>query len=82
MRSRIVIYADECNYDTWKEYCAICNVDRSATSISIIFDEKDVEATYDEDDEDEEEYVPSAESGDYSPSNPWDAPGMSINDFI
>lgn len=33
-------------------------------------------------DEDEEEYVPSAENGDYSPSNPWDAPGMSINDFI
>ena len=29
-----------------------------------------------------EEYVPSAENGDYSPSNPWDAPGMSIKDFI
>ena len=27
-------------------------------------------------------YVPSAENGDYSPSNPWDAPGMSIKDFI
>ena len=33
-------------------------------------------------DDDEKEYVPSAENGDYSPSNPWDAPGMSINDFI
>lgn len=33
--------------------------------------------------EDEEEYdTPSATRGDYSPSNPWDAPGMSINDFI
>lgn len=30
----------------------------------------------------EEEYIPSAENGDYSPSNPWDAPGMSIKDFI
>ena len=29
-----------------------------------------------------EEYVPSAENGDYSPGNPWDAPGMSIHDFI
>lgn len=29
-----------------------------------------------------EEYVPSASNGDYSPSNPWDAPGMSIKDFI
>ena len=30
----------------------------------------------------EEEYVPSATRGDYSPSNPWDAPGMCISDFI
>jgi hypothetical protein len=29
-----------------------------------------------------EEYVPSAENGDYSPGNPWDAPGMSPSDFI
>lgn len=28
------------------------------------------------------EYIPHACSGDYSPSNPWDAPGMSIHDFI
>ena len=33
-------------------------------------------------DEAQEEYVPSAENGDYGPSNPWDAPGMSIRDFI
>ena len=33
-------------------------------------------------DEAQKEYVPSAENGDYSPSNPWDAPGMSIRDFI
>ena len=31
---------------------------------------------------DDEDYIPSAENGDYSPSNPWDAPGMSIKDFI
>ena len=31
---------------------------------------------------DEEEYVPSATNGDYSPSSPWLAPGMSISDFI
>lgn len=35
-----------------------------------------------EDYEDDEEYIPSAENGDYSPSNPWDAPGMSMSDFI
>lgn len=27
-------------------------------------------------------YCPSATNRDYSPSNPWDAPGMSIRDFI
>lgn len=28
------------------------------------------------------EYTPSATHGDYSPSCPWNAPGMSISDFI
>lgn len=32
--------------------------------------------------EPEEEYTPSASAGDYSPSNPWNAPGMSLSDFI
>lgn len=26
--------------------------------------------------------APSCTYGDYSPSNPWDAPGMSVRDFI
>lgn len=30
----------------------------------------------------EDEYCPSATHGDYSPSSPWNAPGMSIRDFI
>lgn len=30
----------------------------------------------------DEEYTPYVENGDYSPSNPWDAPGMKISDFI
>ena len=29
-----------------------------------------------------EDDCPSSTGGDYSPSNPWDAPGMSIRDFI
>lgn len=40
-------------------------------------DDNDAEYDYEEDD-----YTPSATRGDYSPSNPWDAPGMSIHDFI
>lgn len=47
--------------------------------------ELDIDGVRSEDeefDEDDEDYVPSAENGDYGPSNPWDAPGMSIHDFI
>lgn len=29
-----------------------------------------------------DEYCPSATAGDYSPSCPWNAPGMSVRDFI
>lgn len=32
--------------------------------------------------ESEYDYTPSATHGDYSPSCPWDAPGMSVRDFI
>lgn len=30
----------------------------------------------------DDDYTPSSSNGDYGPSNPWDAPGMSIRDFI
>ena len=30
----------------------------------------------------DDDYTPSAERGDYSPSNPWDAPGMKQSDFV
>ena len=30
----------------------------------------------------DEEYIPSSTRRDYGPSNPWDAPGMSVKDFI
>lgn len=32
--------------------------------------------------EEEEYYTPSCTCHDYSPGNPWDAPGMCIHDFI
>lgn len=35
-----------------------------------------------DEDEEDEEYVPLSYNGDYGPSNPWDAPGMSIDMFI
>lgn len=30
----------------------------------------------------EKEYIRSVTGGDYSSANPWDAPGMSVSDFI
>lgn len=45
--------------------------------------EFDIDGIRSEDKEcDDEDYVPSAENGDYSPGNPWDAPGMRPSDFI
>ena len=43
----------------------------------ICLDVEELDDVYEED-----EYIPSAENGDYSPGNPWDAPGMKISDFI
>ncbi|MGE4353534.1 MAG: hypothetical protein AB7D36_05570 [Oscillospiraceae bacterium] len=43
-------------------------------------DEDIISALYPYDDE--EHYTPSSTYGDYGPSNPWDAPGMSVRDFI
>ena len=37
---------------------------------------------YEPETETDEHDCPSATAGDYSPSNPWDAPGMSVKDFI
>ena len=38
---------------------------------------------YEPETEDEDyHYCPSSAAGDYGPGNPWDAPGMSISDFI
>jgi hypothetical protein len=39
-------------------------------------------AAENEEDDDDGHYTPSSTNRDYSPSNPWDAPGMSIHDFI
>ena len=36
----------------------------------------------DAEDWDDEPYIPSSSRGDYGPGNPWEAPGMSVRDFI
>jgi hypothetical protein len=63
---------------TGDDYCWF-HIEEDGSVICLDVEElDDAYEIYDEDDE----YVPSAENGDYSPSNPWDAPGMSPNDFI
>lgn len=44
--------------------------------------EFDVDGIRSECEEDDEDYIPSSTNGDYSPSDPWNVPGMSIKDFI
>lgn len=52
-----------------------------AFQIEWAFDVDGIRSECEEDGEDEE-YIPSSTNGDYSPSNPWDAPGMKMSDFI
>ena len=40
------------------------------------------EAPYLNENSTNEKYIRSSTNRDYSPSNPWDAPGMSVSDFI
>lgn len=54
--------------------------DVKSLEITVLEDEADKEQEYGE--ISDYHYIPSATAGDYSPSHPWDAPGMSIHDFI
>lgn len=66
----------------WEDDCTMCTIsdvadDENARDIfyDVVYEMRGIYLP-------EEEYTPSAENGDYSPSNPWDAPGMSVRDFI
>ena len=65
------------NSETTEEVCLDAGV---AFVLSNATDE--LEYIEIEEEEYEEEYCPSSTNGDYSPSCPWNAPGMSIKDFI
>ena len=43
---------------------------------------RDDDPMYFDDEPEHEPYIRSSTNGDYSPSNPWGAPGISIKDFI
>lgn len=59
--------------DSWKDILIVKDG-------KMEFSQEDIED--DEEDDEDEEYCPSSTAGDYGPGNPWDAPGMSIKDFI
>ena len=69
---------------TFREKSMACELDFSGGDVidtGYVIDDMD-EPEWEEPDWDEDDYAPSSTNGDYSPSNPWDAPGMSISDFI
>ena len=77
--------ADKFNFA--HDLCGVVNnIDRTefpTTDFGLFVPRFAEEYEDDEDDDDEDDYYhPSSTNRDYSPSNPWDAPGMSIHDFI
>ena len=71
-------------YNGWlgRECCmgyemALTEEEEINTAMGCDMYEKGTPSCFEDDD-----YCPSSTRGDYSPSNPWDAPGMSIRDFI
>lgn len=74
------------NEDLWDLYalneCSIDNEENDEEFREYCKEENEFILTVLKDREEDELYTPSATHGDYSPSNPWDAPGMSVRDFI
>lgn len=75
-----------CKHRSYQSWCGVdycLDYEMATTEAEEIAAAKDCRK-YEEGDPDwyDEEYCPSSTGGDYSPSNPWDAPGMSIRDFI
>ena len=60
---------------TGDDYCWF-HVEEDQSAICL--DTEDLEDCY----EDDSDYVRSSTYGHYSPSAPWNAPGMSVRDFI
>lgn len=59
--------------------CGYCQVSRLCNDAEIelgLFDQEDI------DEDEDDSHISSSTCRDYGPSNPWDAPGMSVKDFI
>lgn len=69
-------YAESVSHPGWKLYA------KAAFNYPAADPEEDDYVYDDRGEYLDDDYTPSATRGDYSPSNPWDAPGMSVSDFI
>lgn len=70
-------YLSDCPYNATGGYDC-----RNFCGLGVDEDEEDYEDDVDDWGRAEIEYEKSSSNGDYGPSNPWDAPGMKISDFI
>ncbi len=76
------MFIADVKYPKWKMYLNSANnyerlVPIEFNEIYHLFEDDDADGVEDDDD-----YTPSSTAGDYSPSSPWNAPGMSVRDFI
>ena len=68
--------------DEEEAYCYMADVAELSDTEAEYFG-LDMEQYRDATDEDVDNHpAPSSTDGDYSPTNPWDAPGMSVSDFM
>ena len=65
-----------------EEYCLAHNLDATETFERMLETNRAAVRDLGVYGHEDEEYIPSSTMGDYGPSNPWDAPGMSEKDFI
>jgi len=80
------LYATGADNYNYKEHFALREQELDEAYAQFDPEDKDsfLEDEYEDDDWQDmyDYYTPSASRGDYSPSAPWNAPGMSIHDFI
>lgn len=69
LREAKSVICSHCDYDGC-EWCQVAKVVDNA------------EEELEKEDDENEHYIRSNTYGDYGPSNPWNAPGMNVSDFI
>lgn len=83
MENDIEIIAEEHNLITLAKALREAQVEGTLSDLAYQIEYAfDIDGVRSADEEYDDDYTPSSTNGDYSPSNPWDAPGMKMSDFI